>query len=170
MVPFFGVRASCRHGMGIGCHFGATLEEAPYEPKPAGASDPHGRKMPAFRANVFLIDLIEFLFSLLIGKLTHVGSGHRSPGKRRAPAASGRERFQGGCRALGFAPSLSSLGPGAGKHLTLAPARIIPSSFAFFTLKVFIVSSLPSSSAGKFSSFALLLCLYPPAELISPAF
>lgn len=62
-------------------------------------------------------------------------------GERWAPAAW----FRGGRKAWGLARSLSALGPGAGKHL--APARIIPSSFAFFTLQVFIGSSLPSPSS-----------------------
>lgn len=75
--------------------------------------------MLARGADVFLIYLIEHLFSLFIGKLTHGDAGHRSPGKRRAPAASGRARFRGGRRALGFAPSFSSLGapPGRGKNI-----------------------------------------------------
>ena len=64
-APLFGTRASCRHRAGVGCHFRATPAEYPYEPKPARATDPHGRKTPARGANIFLIYLIEFLFSLL---------------------------------------------------------------------------------------------------------
>lgn len=89
MAPLVRVRASRRRGAGIGCHLDATLEEYPYKLKPARATDPHGRKMPACGANIFLIDLIEFLFSFLIGELNQVGSGRRSLGKPRAPAAFG---------------------------------------------------------------------------------